>query len=500
MNHGPTSSRRSSSTVIILSLSALFGSGLLACTGEITEPSAAAGGESMSTPDAGPTDPSGGSSTGDKVSLSFEESTEELANPERGFYTGIDLLDTSAAAHVRASGHTLAIALVRLDAYRDADLDAAFLAKLTAGFAAARSAGIKVVLRFTYNSSATADASRARILGHIAQLKPVLQANADVIAVMQAGFIGAWGEWHSSTNGLDNDADRGAILNAILDALPASRMVQVRTPMYKASIYGASALSEANAFDGSHRARVGHHNDCFLASESDMGTYASPVPTWEAFTAADTKYVPMGGETCAVSSRTEDAMVALAEMEQHHWSYLNQEYQKDVLASWDAAGVTPEVRRRLGYRFSLVKAEHDKVVAPGGVLSVALEIKNSGYAAPYNARPVFLVVEGGGARRTVQLPGVDVRRWQPGQVTKLNARLRLPADLIAGSYKLSLWIPDEAASLRSDPRYAVRLANERVWNDATGDNLVSEQVTVDPAAPSAPGSVDASADVLAVLP
>jgi hypothetical protein len=494
----PTSSRRPRSTVIALALSTLISSGLLACTGEITEPSATAGGESMSTPDAGAgSDPTGGNATGEKISLSFEESSDELANPERGFYTSLDLLDPSAAAHVRAGGHTLAIALVRLDAYRDADLDTAFLSKLKAGFAAARSAGIKVVLRFTYNSSLTADASKARILGHIAQLKPILHDNADVISVMQAGFIGAWGEWHSSTNGLDNDADRGAILNALLDALPTSRMVQVRTPMYKAAIFGENALSDANAFDGSHRSRVGHHNDCFLASESDMGTYASPVPTWEAFTAADTKYVPMGGETCAVSSRTADPAVALAEMEEHHWSYLNQEYQKDVLASWDAQGVTPEVRRRLGYRFSLVAAQHDKVVAPGGVLSVALEIKNSGYAAPYNARPVYLVVVGGGVRRTVKLPGVDVRRWQPGELTKLVVRLRLPADLTAGTYKLSLWLPDEASTLRDDPRYAIRLANAGVWNDATGDNLISEQVTVDP---TAAGTVDASATTLAVLP
>ena len=155
------------------------------------------------------------------------------------------------------------------------------------------------------------------------------------------------------------------------------------------------------------------------------------------------------------------------------------------------------MRRRLGYRFALVKAEHDKAVAPGGVLSVALEVKNTGYAAPFNARPVFLVIEGGGARRTVQLPGVDVRRWEPGTIAKVNARLQLPGDLAAGTYKLSLWLPDDASGLRADPRFSIRLANDGVWNDSTGDNLVSEQVTVDPAAP---GAVDAAATELAVLP
>jgi hypothetical protein len=508
MNHRPTSSRR------LQNLSLGFLSLLLflfsACTGQITEPSESSEGDSMTTPDAGtPTDPGASADAatsppsaqppGEQVSLSFTESGELVQNPERGFYVGLDLLNAGGAAQVRANGHTLAIALVGLDDYRDSDLDAAFLTRLGQGFAAARAAGIKVVLRFSYNSSFAADASKARILGHIAQLKPLLQDNADVISVMQAGFIGAWGEWHSSTNGLDNDADRGAILNAILDALPASRAVQVRTPMYKAGIFGASALTDADAFDGSHRARVGHHNDCFLASDSDFGTYASPIATWESFTAADSKYTPMGGETCAISART-DCSVALAEMEQNHWSYLNQEYHQDVIAGWESQGCADEIRRRLGYRLSLSKVVHDAKVAPGGVLTLALEIKNSGYSAPYNARPVFVVLDGGGDRRVVQLTSVDVRRWQPGQVSKVNVKLRVPADAAAGSYKLALWLPDDAPALRNDARFSVRLANASVWDATAGQNVMSERLTIDPAAPAAPGSIDATASQLAVLP
>jgi hypothetical protein len=497
MNHRPTLLRR---CLLVLSAGFLFA----ACTGQITEPSAPSEGDSMATPDGGTSadasgDPSGVETPGEKITLTFTESAEDLANPERGFYVGLDLLNPSAAAQVRAGGHTLAIALVRLDAYRDADLDAAFLARLNQGFAAARAAGIKVVLRFTYNSSLAADASKARILGHIAQLKPLLHDNVDVISVMQAGFIGAWGEWHSSTNGLDNDADRGAILNAILDALPTSRSVQVRTPMYKAGIFGTSALTDGNAFDGSHRARVGHHNDCFLASASDMGTYDSPITTWESFTAADTRYTPMGGETCATSARSV-CSVALAEMEQNHWSYLNKEYNQDVIAAWEAGGCVDEIQRRLGYRFAFSRVVHDATVAPGGVLALALEIKNSGFSAPYNARPVFVVLDGGGARRMVQLTHVDVRRWLPGQVAKIDVKLRVPADLPAGSYKIALWMPDAATALRSDARFSIQLANDAVWDADAGHNVMSEQLTIDPAAPAAPGSIDATASELAVLP
>jgi hypothetical protein len=93
----------------------------------------------------------------------------------------------------------------------------------------------------------------------------VLAANADVIAVLQAGLIGAWGEWHTSTNGLDTPENKQTILLALLDALPASRMTQIRTPNAKGDIFGASALGDAEGFDGSNKARTGHHNDCFLA-------------------------------------------------------------------------------------------------------------------------------------------------------------------------------------------------------------------------------------------
>jgi hypothetical protein len=58
----------------------------------------------------------------------------------------------------------------------------------------------------------------------------------------------------------------------------------------------------------------------------------------------------------------------------------------------------------------------------------------------------------------------------------------LPAGTAAGTYSLSLWLPDEASSLRALPAYAVRFANTDIWNAANGSNLLSSNVTVLPAA------------------
>jgi Domain of unknown function (DUF4832)/Domain of unknown function (DUF4874) len=431
------------------------------------------------------------------LTRNFTESSAELLNPERGYYVGYDLHGAGDASRVRVNGKTLAITLVRLDAYRDAPIDAAFLDSLSRGFAAARTAGVKVVVRFTYNSSATADASRARILGHLTQLTPILHANADVIAVMQAGFIGAWGEWHSSTNGLDNDADRATILNAILAALPASRQVDIRTPMFKAAALPGGPLVAAEAYTGTARARVGHHNDCFLASASDYGTYAAPVATWISYVAADGRFTAVGGETCAVYAPRSACAPAIAEMALQHWSYLNSEYNQAVLSSWDSGGCGPEIRRRLGYRLALERVTHTAAVAPGGELTLTIAIHNSGFAAPFNRRPVDVVLTRGSTRLVARLTTADARRWASGVTTTLTARLRIPATLAAGSYVLALRLPDEAPTLAADPRYAIHLANDGVWTDAAGDNVLVPALSIDP---GAPGPRNAAATTFTELP
>jgi hypothetical protein len=464
---------------------------LSSCTGRIVDDSqVGVSGDDSPGDDDGVSHPPAGSNPAPMVSVDVAESSAEITNPERGFYVGVDLLSTTSAAQAGSSGHTLAIAEVHLDDYRDRPLDAALLAALDAGFDRVRDAGIKVILRFAYNESFGDDAPKAVMLNHIAQLKPLLQKHADVIAVMQAGFIGAWGEWHTSTNGLDNDADRATILAAVLDALPASRGVQVRTPMYKAGVFGSSAaLTEAEAFSGSSRARVGHHNDCFLASASDFGTYDSPVEQWESYVAQDTRFTAMGGETCAVSERTECG-VSIAEMTSNHWSYLNEQYNQDVLAGWETQGCSSEIKRSLGYRFVVRQVRHSETVAPGGDLALELTVANTGFATPFNQRPVYVVLSGAGVRHVARLDAVDVRRWEHGQDITVTTRLRVPATVVAGTYQVALWMPDDAATLRDDPRYAIRLANDGMWDAATGDNVLAQDLVIDP---SAPGTVDASA-------
>jgi len=446
--------------------------------------------ENPSTPDE-PTEPQS-----QMVSFQLAESDDDFLNPERGYYVGFKLVTEHAeAAQVRAGGHTIALTIVRLDAYRASSLDNAFLDKIRAGFAAVRAAGIKSILRFTYNSSGTdPDAPKARVLAHIAQVAPIIQENADVITVVQAGFIGSWGEWHGSTNNLDNDEDQRDILDALLAAVPAHRQIQVRTPMAKEGSFPGGALSADEAYDGSARARLGHHNDCFLASATDYGTYDSPA--WEDFSATDGQYTAIGGETCKVYAPRSSCAAAVDIMKDGHWSYLNSEYHQDVLAGFEDGGCHEDINRGLGYRFTVVRAAHSERVAPGGILDVELEIKNTGFASPYNRRPVEVVLRQGDVRWIARLSGQDARAWKSGETVTLTARLRLPADAPIGAYELAVRLPDESSSLADRPAYAIRLANEGTWRSDHGDNVVSDAVLVED---GAPGARDLSATAFAEI-
>jgi hypothetical protein len=412
-------------------------------------------------------------SKGDAVVRKFAPTDQRILNPERGLILFADVSTVRNFAAYRDRGVTLVYSGISLAPYRNGSIDAAFLQKLDEGFQALRKAGLKTVLRFKYSTGlGDADAPKATILKHIAQLKPVLEAHADVIAVMQAGFIGAWGEWHGSTNGLDDPVHRKDILTALLAALPASRSVQVRSPNFKQKSLGGGALQPAEAFKDTPRARVGHHNDALFVGGSDLGTYPDPVKTWKEWVSTETRFVPYGGETS--DGPVPAPADFIAELARLHASYLHLRYPKATLDAWEKDGTLERIRKELGYRLVLTEATYPGLVRPGTEMKLTVQLKNAGYAAPFNRRPVHVVLSNGKKRVSARLTSVDPRRWEGGADAKFTVRLSVPASMETGKYRLSLWLPDEAASLAARPEYAIRFANEGVWDAATGDNAIGE--------------------------
>jgi len=465
----------------------------------------------------------------------YKESQEDMVNPERGFYipmgtkashfvalNAVQLLSYRNHPHQPAkASYAVNVSLVyrsyELDTFKNKPLPASFLDSLQKDFDAVRQAGLKMILRFAYTNTAKTgnctdaykicppygDAPRSIVLNHIAQLKPLLRKNEAVIAVMQEGFIGIWGENYftdyfgdASTNGIGKVLDssweqRNEVLKALLDALPKSRMVQVRTPQIKQkSIYGPAAtvkslpLSPAEAFNQSNKARTGFHNDCFLSSPDDYGTFydygSSSQPRQPAneilrkYIEADTKFTVVGGETCDDSFSPENdcapAGHAESDMQRMHYSYLNAAYNNDVNNDWDSAGCLYNIKRKLGYRFLLQKAVLPALLNKTGKMMMQFTIENIGYAALYNRRPVNIIFRNTSTQKeyTVTLK-TNPQYWFTG-AHQIKETILLPAGITPGSYRLLLCLPDADNLLSQRPEYSIHLANENMWEEATGYN------------------------------
>lgn len=467
-------------------------------------------------------------SNGSTTTRTYAPTGDVIANQERGFYhhtethyladgTGYTPLDQATLRNFRTQESiTQILRVFYLEKFASQDvIDMAYLDKVRADFRTIRAAGVKAIVRFAYAkppgwppTTPYGDAPLARVLKHINQLKPILRENSDVIAVVQSGFVGLWGEGYYTDHFSDpadpsivtdqNWADRRAVTDALLRALPADRMIQVRTPYMKQRTYGvptgtAGGLSADQAYDGSPVARVGHHNDCFLASPDDFGTYLSdPIELDKEFVAQDSNYLPQGGETCAVNSPRSDWPSASAEMARMHFSYLNTDYNQDVLTTW-GDGITT-AKRELGYRFALVKGTFTDTTRPRGTVAVSLDIRNDGWAAPYNPRQVQLIFQGDKHSYSVTLPA-DPRRWAPGTTTTVAQTVCAPA--IPGRYRLLLNLADPAPRLHStatlpgstetyNSAYAIRLANATTWQPTTGHNTLNHTLTVTPTTPATP--------------
>ena len=419
--------------------------------------------------------------------ISFTESTDDFANPERGFYYPYEYSSakTTSASSFKANRteyRTLVLQEYWLVSFMSGDISSDFLNCVRKNLENARSAGVKCILRFGYkhnseNEKKPWDAEQDIVLRHIQQLKPILQDNSDVILCVQAGFVGVWGEWYYTDHfGMNPTSDsdyepRRKVLNALLDALPANRQVAVRTPTFKMKIYHlelGDTLTCATAYQNTPKARVCGHNDCFVAASDDWGTFQDDTERryWE----ADTKYTIMGGETCATSSYSK-CNNAPKQMELQHWTYLNIGYNEDVLDSWTSGGCMPEVKKRLGYRLVMRNAWITPNITAGCDVRAVFSISNVGYAAPINPRGLELVLVDSKGNKTVKTVTTEnPRLWLAGKTRLFEVDFKAPAK---GNYTLYLNLPDPESTLHDNPYYSIRLANNNVWQESTGYNKIT---------------------------
>ncbi len=417
--------------------------------------------------------------------VNYELSSEIFPNPERGFartmnvYAEESSISVSRLTPLRAQNVTMVIRVFYLNLFKDKELSNKQLNLIADDFAKFRNNGLKIIPRLAYTSTnGDTDAPLAIVEKHLQQLQPVLEANKDIIAFMQAGFIGPWGEWHGSTNNLDTKS----VLTKILQYVPKEIMVQIRRPRFKQEIFNDNfPLTLQKAYTGENIARVGHHNDCFLAGGTDYGTYTSNnMFNEKQYISNDALYVPVGGETCPPNTAFEPTCDAShAEMKWLRWTYLNLDYYKGTLDGWKNSGCYELFERVLGYRLALTHSIIPKEIESNATLKFRIGIENVGFAPIYNKKITSIILKNKNTGEFSEVPlQFDIRSVKPDSKMNIDESISL-SNIPKGDYELFFKIHDHYSSLKNKVEYAIRLANTGVWTtENQGMNKLNQSLTI----------------------
>ena len=379
-----------------------------------------------------------------KDTVRYLPSAEDFINPERGFINVPENDSGSLTAAVLEDFRAHKRSMVWLQ-YNICELTDSISNDLDL----LRQHGMKAILCFAYTTDISEKDEQPEIaLFHMDQLAPILKEHCDVIALV-----------HYSSNNLTQKENMRQVLLKFLDILPASRFIQVSSPSAKQHVFDRTTpLTLEEAFSGKHVARVGYHNNCFLASPNDS------------YIAIECQYIPVGGETCRPGNGAPaECQKMLEELERMHCSYLN---------SFDN-GCIDQISQRLGYRLELQEGIYQKTINPGGAFNFTIKMVNKGFASPFNPRLVELVLvkKDGGAAYKVMLPE-DPRFWFPGENIAFSYNVRIPSGMPAGQYNLYLHLPDPESRLYGNPLYSIRLANSNVHYTKEGYNELDYSVEV----------------------
>lgn len=398
----------------------------------------------------------------------------------------------------------------------DYDLDDAFFQAWDETFSNCRKNGCMIAMRFRYDDLGKDNPEPAtfeQVLHHIEQIKNsgLLEKYSDIIAFVEAGIVGKWGEMHG---GKYVTVDyKARVLEAMLQAVPAPIPVTVRTPDIFAEWAGITRanLNNTELIDSiteskysstiqENKNRVGLFNDGYMGSINDLGTFSNrEIETdWINHQTLTSYY---GGEFSgnhefAQSFDTYLPENAIPEMYKTHLSYINSNifpFYKDFTFSEEytvngvdnsayyGQNVFKFIRDHIGFRFVIRKSELTPVVEQGGDVTVDFKIENTGFANVIPDVQSYVILEKDGIF-TYAEADTDCSQWLSCSIADNTLNIKLPDNIPAGDWnvmlKLSMGTP---LSITNMTGRTIRFANEDVWDSTLGANYLGT-VTVTEAA------------------
>ena len=390
----------------------------------------------------------------------FEESTQIICNPGRGWYEiytfcigqGCREEELERVREVCDGPDTLALLLICLehagDGLTQKQLDSAD--RILHAFAGKRD----ILLRFVYDLAGKGMEQEpgqfSQVERHLEQLAPLLRKYAPYLYVYQGMLVGSWGEMHTSRYLSGKYVKK--LGRKLADISGGQFFLAVRKPSQWRQIFSSEDVEMAVK-----RAKIGLFNDGILGSDTDLGTYgtsARDTAGWEAawlpeeelwFQERLCQYVPNGGEAVYGQYTARQPLEGIVErLRSVHIGYLNRCHDKRVLEYWKALKWEEEgvwkgmngldyIGCHLGYRFFVEYA--DMQWEPRSEYAVLyVDIKNVGFSNMYESAQLFVEHEDLEGQCHRDMVSCDVTGWGSGGTVRVSHRVPLRE----GNFYLSL--------------------------------------------------------------
>lgn len=348
----------------------------------------------------------------------FEESSRSLENPNRGFYyiygfyikdEQTDYVQQVQEKFEKDTETKLSMIQINLQEYRDRPITEEGLANIRALFEALKKIDKHWIVRFLYDWHGENEEKEPEkidiILTHMEQVGDILREYHNQIFTLQGLFIGNWGEMNG-TRYTDRESMR-LLAEQLAEVTDDTMYLSVRMPAQWRKITGTEDVFGGGAFTG----RLGLFNDGMMGNESDYGTYGSEskentFAPWSREEELDFQeklcaHVPNGGEII-VDNPYNDFENAVRDLRTMHVTYLNEDYDKNVLDKWARTKIQTEdsfdgmngleyIGRHLGYRLLIqnVAMAHN---FKEDTVRVEIGLQNKGFAPAYKECRAMLAV------------------------------------------------------------------------------------------------------------
>ncbi len=421
-------------------------------------------------------------SRGEIITIDYTEDAGRFANPERGWYRSYFTDDLWGFAQLHEQGISVVQLKADLGQFLDSPVSEKKIDEIRSAFRSARKYGTMVIFRAAYdftgkNSPEPADMDI--IETHIRQMGHIFDEFESILWFVQAGFLGPWGEWHSSRFGdIPSPESRERVIRSLLDAVPESRAIQVRRPVFIRDLI-------EGGMDESSVERIGYHNDAFVSSDNDCGTYSDPGHDRMAeleWAGEKTRHAPFAGET-VMSGSLSDPQNAVSELDKLNALSLNIDYHPDVISKWKNTmylehNTFKYISDNLGYRFVIVRARLNTVLMPEDTMKIDMYIQNNGFGNLINKREVEFILRNGKSEY-VFTSSEDPRMWEKERGTiRVVMEIKIPAEARPGKWSLYISLPGTSQEVSKDPAYSVRFANKNIWDSRTGHNLLTDDILI----------------------